>query len=57
MILSFILPGYEVVVDSWYNDVRAPHRVDGAQGTRQLTAGLAVLKMECVRLRYFTQGA
>lgn len=53
--LSFILPGHEVVVDSWYDDVEdeALDKFEAHSGSSvatALAAALAALVIECVRL-------
>lgn len=53
--LSFILPGHEVVIDNWYDEVDKDtlKKFDAHSGSSvatALAAGLAALIIECVRL-------
>lgn len=53
--LSFILPGQDVVIDNWYNDVEDKTLAEfeahtGSSVATALAAGLAALIIECVRL-------
>lgn len=53
--LSFILPGQDVVIDNWYNDVEDKTLAEfeahkGSSVATALVAGLAALIIECVRL-------